>query len=67
MSVLNYSVIFLKIKENKIKFVKKINMYPEEICTPMREDLTNVGFVEMKSLEDVEQVLEKKEGTIYLS
>lgn len=66
MSVLNYSVIFLKIKENKIKFVKKINMYPEEICTPMREDLTNVGFVEMKSLEDVEQVLEKKEGTVLL-
>jgi|TARA_B110000240_G_scaffold32767_1_gene35455 putative YphP/YqiW family bacilliredoxin len=39
-------------------------MYPEEICSPMREDLTNVGFLEMKNVNDVETVLEKKEGTV---
>ena len=27
--------------------------YPEEICKPMREDLTNVGFVELKNAEQV--------------
>lgn len=60
----NYFLIFLKTRENKIKFVKKIIMYPEEICKPMREDLTNVGFLEMKNVSDVETVLNKKEGTV---
>ena len=39
-------------------------MYPEEICTPMREDLTSVGFVEMKTADEVSSVLDKKEGTV---
>ena len=39
-------------------------MYPEEICTPMREDLTSVGFVEMKTAEEVSHILDKKEGTV---
>jgi putative YphP/YqiW family bacilliredoxin len=39
-------------------------MYPEEICTPMREDLTSVGFVEMKTVEEVSHILDKKEGTV---
>ena len=39
-------------------------MYPEQLCKPMREDLTSVGFVELKSPEDVSEMLEKKEGTI---
>ena len=39
-------------------------MYPEEICTPMREDLTSVGFVEMKTADEVSGVLDKKEGTV---
>tara|TARA_B100001029_G_scaffold149501_1_gene131217 strand:+ start:720 stop:1136 length:417 start_codon:yes stop_codon:yes gene_type:complete len=38
--------------------------YPEEMCKPMREDLTSVGFVEMKTAEDVEKILDKKEGTV---
>ena len=38
--------------------------YPEEMCKPMREDLTSVGFVEMKTSEDVENVLNKKEGSV---
>ena len=40
--------------------------YPEEICTPMRQDLTSVGFVELRTVEQVEKVLEKKEGTVLL-
>ena len=32
-------------------------MYSEEICTPMREDLTKVGFIEMKTPEEVEASL----------
>tara|TARA_B100001115_G_C15840882_1_gene421568 strand:+ start:2352 stop:2768 length:417 start_codon:yes stop_codon:yes gene_type:complete len=38
--------------------------YPEEICIPMREDLTNVGFVELKTAEQVSDLLERKEGTV---
>ena len=37
--------------------------YPEEICKPMREDLTNVGFVELKNAEQVSDLLDKKEGS----
>ena len=38
--------------------------YPEELCKPMREDLTEVGFVEMQTEEEVKSILGKKEGTI---
>ena len=31
--------------------------YPEEMCKPMREDLTSVGFVEMRTSEEVEEIL----------
>ena len=37
--------------------------YPEEMCAPMRADLTSVGFVELRTPEEVSQLLEKKEGT----
>ena len=26
--------------------------YPEEMCKPMREDLTSVGFIEMRTSEE---------------
>ena len=38
--------------------------YPEEMCRPMREDLTSVGFIEMTSSSEVESILEKKQGTV---
>ena len=41
-------------------------MYPEEMCKPMREDLTSVGFIELKTTEEVKELLEKKEGTVLL-
>ena len=40
--------------------------YPEEMCTPMREDLTSVGFVELRTPESVEELLDRKEGTVLL-
>ncbi len=39
-------------------------MYPEEICTPMRLDLTEAGFQELKTADEVSSVLDKKEGTV---
>ncbi len=39
-------------------------MYPEQLCKPMREDLTSVGFIELKSPKDVSEMLDKKDGTI---
>jgi len=38
--------------------------YPEEMCVPMREDLTSVGFVELRTAESVSDLLDKKEGTV---
>ena len=37
-------------------------MYPEEIVKPMKLELTNSGFSELTSSEDVKSALEK-EGT----
>jgi putative YphP/YqiW family bacilliredoxin len=37
-------------------------MYPEDIVSPMREDLTQVGIAETRTAEEVEQAI-KAEGT----
>ncbi|MFA7381605.1 MAG: BrxA/BrxB family bacilliredoxin [Bacteroidia bacterium] len=37
--------------------------YPEMLVAPMRAELTNVGFTELKTPEDVEKVLNEKDGT----
>jgi putative YphP/YqiW family bacilliredoxin len=37
-------------------------MYPPELIKPMREDLTNIGFTELYTENDVSEAL-KKEGT----
>ncbi len=39
-------------------------MYPEEICVPMREELTSAGFKELKTIEQVDNMLTKKTGTV---
>ena len=39
-------------------------MYPEETCKPMREDLTSVGFLALRTPEEVSKLLDKKEGTV---
>lgn len=38
-------------------------MYPEELVAPMRTDLTSVGFKELRSAEEVENLLEDNKGT----
>jgi putative YphP/YqiW family bacilliredoxin len=36
--------------------------YPEMLVSPMRAELTNVGFTELKTPEEVENILPKTEG-----
>ena len=38
-------------------------MYPEQMVAPMRADLTNAGFQEMRTAQEVSEVLSNKEGT----
>ena len=38
-------------------------MYPEQLVAPMRQDLTVAGFQELKSAQEVEQVLNLPAGT----
>lgn len=38
--------------------------YPEEMCAPMREELTSVGFQEMHTIEDVEKVFQNQNRTL---
>lgn len=38
-------------------------MYPPELVAPMKADLTSVGFKELVNATEVDEVLNKKEGT----
>lgn len=40
-------------------------MYPEYLVAPMRQDLTSVGFEDLKTVEEVEQAI-KSEGTVFV-
>ncbi|RWY49431.1 BrxA/BrxB family bacilliredoxin [Mucilaginibacter gilvus] len=40
-------------------------MYPEYLVTPMREELTRVGFEELKDADAVNQAI-KSEGTVFV-
>ena len=41
-------------------------MYPEELVSPMRADLTEVGFKEFKTSEAVSEHLENHQGTTFI-
>jgi len=41
-------------------------MYPAELTVPMSKDLTDYNFKGLKTPEDVEQLLDQKEGTTLL-
>lgn len=41
-------------------------MYPPELVAPMREDLTNEGFSELLTSNDVDQALNEAEGTVLI-
>ena len=38
-------------------------MYPENLVAPMRQDLTIVGFQELKTAQEVENILSQEKGT----
>lgn len=38
-------------------------MYPEELVAPMRQDLTQVGFTEAKTADEVDTAINKTPGT----
>jgi putative YphP/YqiW family bacilliredoxin len=39
-------------------------MYPEEMIRPMRQELTNIGFREMRTPEEVDSALKQEKGTV---
>jgi putative YphP/YqiW family bacilliredoxin len=41
-------------------------MYPEQLVAPMRFDLSSVGFQELKTPEQVEQLLDNEKGSVLL-
>ena len=41
-------------------------MYPEELVAPMRAELTEVGFKEFRSAQDVEDHLKDHKGTTFI-
>ncbi|MBK6642070.1 MAG: BrxA/BrxB family bacilliredoxin [Bacteroidia bacterium] len=40
--------------------------YPEQICAPMRADLTSAGFSELKTPEQVDQTISESKGSLLL-
>ncbi len=40
--------------------------YPEYICAPMRNELTSVGFQELKTPEEVDNSIPNSQGTVLL-
>jgi putative YphP/YqiW family bacilliredoxin len=57
-------------KENRnfaySKKIKIIDMYPEEIVIPMKEELTENGFTELLSADDVEKAINDKGTTLVM-
>ena len=41
-------------------------MYPEELCSPMRQELVSAGFIELKTSEDVDSCFEAKHSTLLI-
>ena len=39
-------------------------MYPAELVQPMKEDLTNVGFIELTNSAEVDQTIQNTEGLL---
>lgn len=41
-------------------------MYPPELVLPMKKDLTDIGFNQLETPQQVDDILDKKEGTTFL-
>ena len=48
------------------QFSKEYIMYPEELVAPMRKQLTDEGFTELKTAEDVDNAIDNMQGTALL-
>lgn len=44
-------------------FQQMQQLYPDELVNPMREELTSVGVEELRSVEDVDNLLQDHKGT----
>ena len=44
-----------------------MGMYPEYMVAPIREDLTSAGFEQLMTPEEVENVLNQKDGTVLVA
>lgn len=40
--------------------------YPEQLCAPMRHDLTSAGFEEIKTASQAEEIIPNSKGTLLL-
>lgn len=40
--------------------------YPEQLCAPMRKELTSIGFNELKDTQEVDQNIPNNQGTTLL-
>lgn len=49
-----------------LNFAKKFNMYPVEIVQPMKEELTDNGFKELVTKDEVESQLNEKGTTLVM-
>lgn len=47
-----------------LKHSNQRNMYPAELVQPMKDDLTNVGFKQMTSAAEVDQMIPTSTGTM---
>jgi putative YphP/YqiW family bacilliredoxin len=41
-------------------------MYPPELVKPMKEDLTNVGFLQLSTSEQVDQIIHDTKGSLLI-
>lgn len=46
--------------------IQQRSQYPAELTAPMAEELTDNGFVSLHTAAEVENVLDKKEGTVFV-
>jgi putative YphP/YqiW family bacilliredoxin len=53
-----------KVKIQDQQIGKGVAMYPEETVRPMREELTSIGFREMRTLEEVDTVLKQEKRMV---
>lgn len=58
--------MFLEVTQASVPLIPeeiKMSMYPEEMIQPMREDLTSVGFRDLRTPEEVDAALSGAQGT----